>query len=398
MISRIVSVGAAITRNATPVVLVLGACLAGMNPATANDVDSRTTSWKLSGDLRAGYTASWRKPRAGQRSSDDNARARLRVRLTGDFGNHWQFSSRVGGSYASDQDGFDAYIRSYRPTGTAVNPGDTTVDEFFLGYASPHSGWRMRVGRFHTSFKIPMVPDKSLDRNDASNFNLGWTDGIHLSGPVHDHWRAHLIGQFNSRHGNGNTTRQPLDFSDSGSRASVFAALEATNNPGPLIQRMLSLTWMPDSLATQGVASEQRSDYLTVTLKTAAAWPLGHAGTRLITAGEIGHAINRPERSAVGLSGNQEVSGNGFQVGLSVYDIRPNHHLGLAYGRAQAGWLISNDYRNNDELIELRYQYRFNPDLSMEIRYRWRRELELPADTDRPRRDKDAYARITLRF
>ena len=348
--------------------------------------------------MRAGYTASWRKPRAGERSSNDNARARLRVRLAGDFGNHWRFSSRVGGSYASDQDGFDAYIRRYRPTGTGVNPGDTTVDELFLGYTSPQSGWRMRLGRFYTSFKIPMVPDKSLDRNDGSNFNLGWTDGIHLQLPVANHWRAHLIGQFNSRRGNGNTTRPPLEFSDSGSRTSLFAALEATENPGPLIQRMLSLTWMPDSLATQGVTSEQRSDYLTVTLKTAAAWPLGHAGTRLIAAGEIGHAINRPDRAAMGLNGDQEVSGNGFQVGLSAYDLRPNHHLGLVYGRAQAGWLISNDYRNNDELVELRYQHRFNPDLSMEIRYRWRRELELPADTNRPRRDQDTYARITLRF
>ncbi len=256
----------------------------------------------------------------------------------------------------------------------------------------------MRAGRFHTSFKIPAVPDKSLDRNDASNFNLGWTDGVHLTVPVHEHWRAHLVGQFNSRQGNGNTTRPPLDFSDTGSRASVFAALEASENPGPVIQRMLALTWMPDSLATEGVASEQRSDYITVTVKTAAAWPLGHTGTRLIAAGEVGHAINRPNRTTVGLTGDHEVSGNGFQAGLSLYDIRPNHHLGLVYGRTQAGWLISNDYRNNDELAELRYQHRFNPDLTMEIRYRWRRELELPADTHRPRRDRDFYIRATLRF
>ena len=29
-------------------------------------------------------------------------------------------------------------------------------------------------------------------------------------------------------------------------------------------------------------------------------------------------------------------------------------------------------------MAELRYQYRYSRDLSIEVRYRWRRELEIP--------------------
>ena len=119
---------------------------------------------------------------------------------------------------------------------------------------------------------------------------------------------------------------------------------------------------------------------------------------RLVAAGEIGHALNRPDRNVVGLTGSDEVSGNSFQTSLNLVDIRPGHSLGTVYGRVQPGWLISNDFRNNDELAELRYQYRHSSDLSIEIRYRWRRELEIPLSAPRERIDRDMYARVTLKF
>lgn len=353
---------------------------------------------KLSGDLRMGYLASWRDNRDGSDSESDNFRARLRVRATADLGSGWQFSTRLAGSYASDQDDFDFYLRRYRPSGTGLNDGDTTLDELYLGYQHPDQGWRLRVGRFNTAFNLPVVPGKSLDRNDASNFGVGWTDGVHLQLPIGESWRGHLIAQANHRRGTGNTIRGPISFSDNNSRLSGFAALEATQHPGPFIMRMLSLTWMPDSLADEGLAENARQDYLSIAAKAAAAWPLGDAGMRLVAAGELGHALNRPERRVIGLSGRQAVSGNAWQASLNLVDIHPGHSLGAVYGRLQGGWLISNDYRNNDELAEIRYQWRPNSDLSVEVRYRWRRELELPTGVERPRRDRDVYARVTLRF
>lgn len=374
-------------------ILLIGSLLA----ADVSQADS-AGSLELSGDLRMGYLTNWRDNRDDSRSSADNFRVRLRLRAAADLGSGWLFSSRLAGTYASDQDNFDFYLRRYRPSATGLNTGDTTLDELYLAYLHPEQGWRIRAGRFNTAFNLPVVPGKSLDRNDASNFGVGWTDGIHIQLPIGESWRGHLIAQINHRQGSGNTVRGPISFSQSNSRVSAFAALEATSHPGPFIMRMLSLTWMPNSLADQALDRDARKDYLTLAAKAAAAWPLGDTGMRLVAAGEIGHALNRPERSVIGLSGKEVVSGNAWQASLNLMDIRPGHSVGAVYGRLQGGWLISNDYRNNDELAEVRYQWRYSPDLSIEIRYRWRRELELPDGADRPRRDRDVYARATLRF
>jgi hypothetical protein len=373
---------------------LLMAALLATSPAMA----SEPTRMNLSGDLRLGYLASWRENRDGSRSNNDRLAARIRVRAASEPGRDWRFSARLAGSYASDQDGFDAYVRRYRSSGTGVNAGDTTLDEFFLAYRHPDHDWQVRMGRFTTAFNLPIVPGKSLDRNDASNFGIGWTDGLHLQLPVSGSWQGHLVVQANHRKGTGNSVRGPIDFSESGSRASGFVGLEATSHPGPFITRMLSLTWMPDSLATQGLAVDQRKDYLTVAVKTAAAWSLTDHGMRLVAAGELGHAFNRPQRNTIGLTGSQRVSGNAWQASLNLVDIRPGHSLGAVYGRLQGGWLISNDYRNNDALAEVRYQWRHSGQLSTEIRYRWREELERPDSARQNRKDQDVYIRTTIRF
>ena len=360
--------------------------------------NSHSSEWQFSGDFRTGYTVNWRDDRNGNDTTDELLRARLRLRLANDLGNGWSFSTRLAGSYSEDQDSTDLYVRGYRPNGTGVEDGDTTLDEFYFGYRHPEQDWRIKAGRFQTNFNLPTVPDKSLDRNDSSNFGIGWTDGIHLDLPVSKNWRAHLITQRNDRKGTGNTIRGPLDFQDSDSRVSFFGALAASEHPGPFIMRMLTVNWMPDSLAEEGTGQPSREDYITVTAKVAASWPLGQKGMRLVAAGEAGHALNRPERSVVGLTGSNEVSGNSFQASLNLFDIMPGHNLGMVYGRAQAGWLISNDFRNNDELAEIRYQWRYSPALSVEVRYRYRKELELPVTATRERRDRDMYARVTFKF
>ena len=206
-----------------------------------------------------------------------------------------------------------------------------------------------------------------------------------------------MIGQVNHRRGAGNTVRAPLEFDRRGSRAGAWIALEATDHPGPVIMRMLSLNWVPDALAVEGATRDEREDYLTAAAKLAATWPAGQQGARLVVAGELAHAFNRPERFVVGLPGEGRVSGNGFQASANLLDFRPGHHLGMVYGRAQGGWLTSNDYRNNDELFEIRYQRRIAVNLSMEIRYRWRRELERRIEADRLQVDQDIYARLTWR-
>ena len=69
----------------------------------------------------------------------------------------------------------------------------------------------------------------------------------------------------------------------------------------------------------------------------------------------------------------------------------------MVYGRADAGWLLSPDFRPNDRLAEIAYQWQFRPKTSMEARVRERRELEHPAGT-RERVDRDLYVRLTHKF
>ena len=356
-----------------------------------------TSDWKFSGDLRGGYFASERTARDGAESDKDAFNARLRLAFERGLGEGWSVRTRVAGRFSSAQNGTNIYLRSYAPTRSGAAFGDITLDEAYLGYQAPGDGLRLRVGRFQTAFAVPGVASKGLDRNDSPNTDVNWTDGVHLDLPVAGGWRGHVIGQYRNAKGSGAVAYAPLDFSDSNSRATLFLGLENTHRWGPIVQRMLSLTWMPDSLADRGLADPSRKDYLTIDAKLAAQWPLGTAGPRLVAATELGHAMNTPRDSATGTGGTGNAGGLAWQVQVSVYDFAPRHNLGVAVGHADAGWLISPDYRPNDKSMEVRYQWRFLPKTSMEARVRERRELEHPAGT-RARVDHDLYVRLTHKF
>src|SRR5690606_2995360 len=124
------------------------------------------------------------------------------------------------------------------------------------------------------------------------------------------------------------------------SRVGVFAAVAANAPAGPIVQRMLTVTWLPDALRPFGPGSVVRDDYLAVTVKTAAAWPIGPADTRLLVAGEGGYARNTPRQTILG-SGNDETLRFAWQASLNVMNLAPSHDVGIVYGRVADGWLIS---------------------------------------------------------
>ena len=355
-------------------------------------------NWRLGGDVRVGYLADWNDQRDGSRDRDDRAQMRLRLRATSDADRAWQLNMGAAGSFASDQDGIDFYLRRERPTRTGVNAGDGTVDVFNLRYRHPDSGTTLRIGRFATSFTLPIVPGKSLIRNDASNFNIGWTDGVYLQTPLNEGWELHLIGQLNSRKGSGNTARSPLDFGETRFRSSLFAGIEARQPWGPVTTRMLSLVYIPDALADAGLNVADRDDYLGISAKLAATWPIQDAGMRLVAAGELAHAFNTPSRETQRLPGDGATGGNAWQASLNLYDWQPGHSIGAVYGRLEPGWLVSNDYRENDQLFEVRYRWQARPDTVVELRYRWRREIERLIDAEQRRQNQDVYLRATYRF
>lgn len=357
-----------------------------------------TGGWSSGADLRGGFYASERDARDGGESSNESLRARLRVHVERGLSENWLFRTRLAGTFSTGGNDYSFRLDPYRASGTGTRSGEVHFDEFFLRWQDAAKRQQVRIGRFQTAFKLPVVPGKSLDRNDSSNVGIGWTDGVHWQGRIGRGWEGHAIAQFNHRRGTGNTARSPLLFADSASRVGGYLALRSTDKAGPVVMRMISLNWIPDALATHGVADPRRKDYLTATAKAAAQWPVGESGTRFLVAGEFGRSFNNPERSTLLLEGADEVAGNGYQFSANFFDIRPGHHLGVVYAHAQGGWLTSNDFRNNDELYEIRYQRRFAPNLSMEIRFRIRDEIERRIGAVREQRDYDMYARLTWRI
>ena len=301
------------------------------------------------------------------------------------------FRTRAAGTFNSEQDGVRARLDPYRDSGTGVSAGTVTLDQLYLAHRLERG--QLRLGRLTTGFSLPSVAGKSLDRNDSSNTGLGWTDGLHLEQRIGAHWKGHAIAQYYQQNGTGNTVRPPLDLSGISHRAGLFLGLESQYRLGPIDWAMLTINHIPDALPV----SDTPRDYTTATIKTAARWPLSDKRMELVAAAELGRAFRTPRPEQLNLNLEQPVSGNAWQATLSLFDLSPGHHIGAVYGQAGGGWLISNDYRNNNRLFEIRYQYRVSPGLSIEIRFRERLEREAQSGSVQRQRDRDAYLRLTWR-
>ena len=177
----------------------------------------------------------------------------------------------------------------------------------------------------------------------------------------------------------------------------MFVAAESKTAIGPLVHRVVTLNWLPSALHPHGVDDPRTTDYLAVTAKATAQWPLGQGGTTLRLGGELGYTPDTPRREAVG-SGTGSADALSWQASLNVMDILPDHDLGLVYGRVADGWLLSSDFRPNDTLAELRWVWHATPAWQLDARIRRRQEIDLPASAARPRRDDDLYVRATWRF
>lgn len=371
------------------IVLVFALSLAAMDARAAD-------RWQTSGDVRFGYVSSETRGRGGATSDADSFRARARFRVRGDLGGGWHASGRVAARLDSDQNGEEFWLRTYAPGPAGLEDGQGTIDEAYLEYRPPDSPWSLRVGRFQAAFALDDIMKKSLDQNDSPNFDVTWTDGAWLQHAAGD-WTMHLLLRHNDRRGPTGTLRRPLAFSDSDSRVGLFAAAESRSVLGPVVQRMVTLTWLPSSLRPLGADDPAVEDYLALTGKATAEWPLGDAGTRLRLGGELGYAPHAPRRETVD-SGTGEAGGLSWQASLNFLDVRPGHDFGIVYGRVADGWLLSGDFRPNDELLEARWVWKPGPAWQLDARVRRREEIDLPAGAAGPRRDDDLYLRATWRF
>jgi len=239
---------------------------------------------------------------------------------------------------------------------------------------------------------------KSLDRNDSNNLRVNWTDGMHGTLRVKNGWASHLILQYNDEDGAGNVRAQPLNFTDDDSRVTYFLAFENLERKGPLLQRGLDISYLPQSLLKDGGINGRLEDYWGFVARGAGRWPDRSDGPSLRVSAELGFAPETQTRASEGLAGDGDVDGWAWNFTASIMNFRPTHSIGINYGRTDAGWLLSPQYGKNEELFEIRYLWRKSRQLAIDVRGRWREDLEQLITADRKRDSFDLYVRFTWGF
>ncbi len=360
---------------------------------------AHASEWNFSGDFRVhAYAENWRDTRDGDSDASTSSGARVRLRLRRDIGDSCRFQTRFAATAADKGNDFGFHVRGHRDSGTAVDPGTATLDEFFVQCRSGDGASEWKIGRIQSNLDLPHMATRSFDRSQASALNIGWTDAVSYRRNFSNGWYGEALAQYNSRDGNGQAFRGPISFDDSDARVGFFGVLGSDESLGPVFMRALSLTVYRDALAPAGISSPERDDYILGAFKFGAGWDLSNSGRRLVAVGELAHAFNTPLNSTLRLPGTGDADGWGWQFGADLVNVFPRHTVGVNYGQSDGGMLISNDFRQNEELAELRWQFQYSTALRFEFRARWRRELDRLIGAGFLQRDRDLRFRTTYRF
>jgi hypothetical protein len=151
-------------------------------------------------------------------------------------------------------------------------------------------------------------------------------------------------------------------------------------------------------LLKDGDPDGRREDYAGLVGRLAVRWPPRSEGLRLRAGMEMGYAPETPTNAAVDLPGAGDASGLAWDIVISAMDIAPHHHIGVNYGRTGAGWLLAPQFRPNEELREIRYQWRPEHLPLLEARIRHRQDLEKLEGVQEKRSVFDLFVRLTWRF
>ncbi len=353
---------------------------------------------KIDGDFRIGDTFVGDNIDAVTLGDADSIRARWRIRSTWGITERLRGVVRVAGLCSTSECEPDFVLQSYIPTGASMEDGQITIDEFFL-QRFRSDRFNVAIGRMQVkSIARGGVFSKSLDQNDSNNLNVSWTDGLHGTFKAKNGWESHVVLQYNSEDGPSTVRRNPLDFSDDGSRVSYLFGFENLQEQRRLVQRAFDISYFPSALLVNGQTGGPLEDYLAIVARAAARWPVRSEGWRVRLSGEVGYAPNTPTTTAVGITGTGDADGLAWNVTASVMDFVPHHSIGINYAQTGAGWLVSPEYANNQSLIEIRYVWRPTDRLTLDVRGRWRDDLEQVLIED-PDRDRfDFYVRFTWSF
>lgn len=360
-------------------------------------IDLVTTDQGLSfyADVRTSYVETENDNRDGNTARDDYFRARWRAQTTYNVTERMRFGARVAGLCSTRECEPNFTFDSSIPSSTGMNEGDITIDSLYL-HRFRNERFDLAAGRLQTKFVARGgVFAKSLDRNDSNNTRVNWTDGIHGTFRANNGWVAHGILQYNSRSGPSNVRHDPLDFSDPDSRVTYYFGAENAELRGHVVQRGIGISYLPKSLMTDGTRDGRIDDYWGIVARYAARWPQQSDGPRLRISSEVGYAPDTQTRAAAQLPGDGDVDGWAWNLTASIMDFLPSHSIGLNYGRTDPGWLLSPQYTDNEELLEIRYRWRRGPNFVVEFRARQRKELEQRIDTVRKRDRHDIYLRFS---
>ena len=307
-----------------------------------------------------------------------------------------QIGARVAGICTSADCSPEWILDTAIPAANGLAGGQISLDEAYL-HIFRREQINFTLGRLQTRFVLRGgVFARSLDRNDSNNTNVTWTDGFHAKYQRREGWSTHFIIQRNVADGTGSIRRGPLDFDDKAARNTYFAGIENTTAMGPVVQRSLNVTYLPSSLLIDGTTSGPREDYWAIVGRLGARWPLGSEGTRLRTGLELGYAPETPTPAGAGI--DTDVDGLAWNVVVSVMGFRPTHNIGINFGRTGAGWLLSPQFRQNEESFEIRYQWRPRRFPVIDVRIRWREEIERQSGAQQKREVFDAFLRLTWQF
>jgi hypothetical protein len=158
------------------------------------------------------------------------------------------------------------------------------------------------------------------------------------------------------------------------------------------------VSYLPSSLLKDGDPAGRRVDYWGVVGRLAARWPPRSEGAALRVGTEVGYAPETPTGAASQLNDPGDVDGLAWEVMASAMNFTPDHSIGLNYGRTGAGWLLSPQFHENGELLEIRYQWRPSRLPLLEARVRWQEDLERLTGAVQKLDSFDVYVRLTWQF
>jgi hypothetical protein len=354
--------------------------------------------FSINGDLRVGSQFFGDDIEDVTRRTADVIQARWRIRSTWGITERFRGVLRVAGLCSTSECEPDFVLQPYIPTNVSMKDGQITIDELFL-QSFRSERFNVAIGRMQAKFVARGgVFSKSLDQNDSSNLRVNWTDGLHATFKARNGWESHAVLQYNAEEGPSTVRRDPLDFSNSGSRVSYLFGFESLQEKRRVVQRALDVNYFPSSLLIDGDAAGRLEDYWAIVVRLAARWPVRSESWRFRLSGELGYAPNTQTRAASGIIGMGDAGGLAWNITASVVDFLPKHSIGINYAETEAGWLVSPQYRDNERLFEVRYMWRPTDRMTVDIRARWRDDLQQRI-IEEPDRDRfDFYMRFTWNF